>query len=80
MAGMKMLARAVSGKEPLRGVVGCGVHVRSVREVLLEDFVEGVGDRDRLVIEDDDGFAVVGAADLVPSHAGDACQRLGVEE
>lgn len=46
----------------------------------MKDLVEGVGDRDWLVLEDDEGFAVVGAADLVPSHAGDACQRLGVEE
>lgn len=75
-----MLAGAVAGEEPRRGAVGGRVHFRPVGEVLLKDVVKGMGDRDRLVIEDDDGFAFVGAADLLASHAGNACQRLGVEE
>lgn len=45
----------------------------------MKDFVEGVGNRDWLVLEDDDGFAVAGAAYLLASHAGNACQWLGVE-
>lgn len=80
VAGVEVLSGAVSGEKPGRGTVGCGLHVRAAGEVSLEDVVEGVGDRDRLVVEDDDGFAVLSAADLIHPHAGDAGQRLGVEE